>query len=258
VYAGVRSALRLGYTHLDTALGYQTQRALARAVNDSGVLRSSLFIVSKVPGHLDGPGAAAAIASCVAELGAPIDLMLIHYPGTWSGNGSKATRQATWLELEKAWRAGRLRSIGVSHFCPRHLEDVLEVASVPVAANQVEYHVGMGPSSSDRTDDPAFDRAHHVTHESFMPLCGQCGDDELVTGALTNGIGAAPGKSGAQAALRWLVQQGIPAIPRSGSAAHQRQNLDIFDFALSDDEMAQLSAFTKPKLVGEGGDCDVP
>jgi len=258
VYAGVRSALRLGYTHLDTALGYKTQSSLARAVNDSGVPRSRLFIVSKIPGHLDGPGAAAAIASSVSELGAPIDLMLIHFPGTWSGNGSRATRQATWRELEKGWRAGALRAIGVSHFCPRHVDDILEVATVPIAANQVEYHVGMGPSGANRTDDPDFDRAHGITYESFMPFCGQCGDSELITGNLTNGIGAAHGKTGAQVALRWLVQQGIPAIPRSGSAAHQLQNLDIFDFALSDAEMAALSAFTKPKLAGEGGDCDVP
>jgi diketogulonate reductase-like aldo/keto reductase len=260
VYAGVRLALSLGYRHLDTALGYRTQGALARAIDDSKVAREDLFLVSKVPGGLNGSETAHAIEQSLAELRTTtIDLMLIHSPGSWAGVGSPSLRQESWRALEAAWARGQLRAIGVSHFCPRHVEDLLKLGGkAPIAVNQVEYHCGMGPSSVNQTDGPGFDRLRGILFESFMPFCGQCHDDELLNGELTTGIGKAHGKTGAQVALRWLVQQGIPVIPRSGSAKHQAENLAIFDFQLSADEMRRLSAFTKPKLGGLGHDCSVP
>lgn len=122
VYAGVKQALELGYRHLDTALGYGTQPALAQAIVDSGVPRSEIFILSKIRGGLDGDRADQAIQKSLAQLGSHADAMLLHYPGSWHGDGGKTSRQASWLALEKAYKAGMVRSIGVSHYCPRHIQ----------------------------------------------------------------------------------------------------------------------------------------
>ena len=141
------------------------------------------------------------------------------------------------------------------------------------AINQVQFHVGMGAASpgggANATDDREYDGTVGVTYQSFSPLCGPCeGSDhmELITGDLVTKIGKAHGKSGAQVALKWQVQQGIPVIPKSANPDHQRENLDLFGWTLSDDEMRQLSAATKPQVAGDAGpgglavsgDCSVP
>lgn len=257
VYEGTKLALGLGYRHLDTAYGYGTLRDLGKAIAESGIHRDELFITSKVPGGLDGPATTAVVKESLEALGLPsVDLMLIHFPAAWNGTGGE-NRVAAWRALERAVSAGQARAIGVSHFCPRHLEEILAVATVPVAVNQAEYHVGMFGTGVNKTDGIAFDTAHNVTYESFMPLCGQCRDPELITGPVTNGIGHKYGKTGAQVALRWLVQQGIPVIPRSGNKQHQLDNMDIFDFELSTEDMKSLDKFSNSKLSGSGGDCDV-
>jgi len=96
VYAGALQALKLGYRHLDTALGYRTQPALARAIKDSGVPRADLFIVSKIPGGLTLEGAERAINESLAQLGTYVDAMLLHFPGTWQGSGGATSRKASW------------------------------------------------------------------------------------------------------------------------------------------------------------------
>lgn len=136
-------------------------------------------------------------------------------------------------------------------------QDILEVSSVNISINQVEYHVGMKNSPANVTDSPSYDRKHGIFYESFEPLCGQCDDTSLITGNVTGNIGRAHGKTGAQVALRWLIQSGTAVIPRAGSAKYQAENLDIFDFELTSVEMETLNAYTKPSLAGVGGDCSV-
>ena len=195
-----------------------------------------------------------------------IDLMLIHFPASWAGVGSPYLRQESWRALEAAWERGQLRAIGVSHFCRRHIEDILKLGGrVPISVNQVEYHCGMGPSSVNKTDGPGFDRLRGILFESFMPFCGQCHDNELLNGALTTGIGKAHGKTGAQVALRWAVQRGIPVIPKSKSAVHLAQNLDLFSWSLSPSEMDELDEAKTPVETGtppqpkdDAQDCLVP
>eukprot|EP00656_Telonema_subtile_P052241 TRINITY_DN722_c0_g1_i3.p1 TRINITY_DN722_c0_g1~~TRINITY_DN722_c0_g1_i3.p1 ORF type:complete len:308 (+),score=42.47 TRINITY_DN722_c0_g1_i3:99-1022(+) len=258
VYQGTLSALSLGYRHFDTALSYGTLGAFGKAIKQAGVPRSELFITSKVPGGLTGSETTAAVNQSLTASGLEaVDLMLIHFPASFNGTGGE-NRVASWKALEEAVGQGLIRAIGVSHFCPEHIQEILKVSKVPVALNQVEYHVGMANSPDSKTDGRAFDQAHDITYESFMPLCGQCEDAELITGNVTNSIGAKYGKTGSQVALRWLVQQKIPAIPRSGSAVHQKQNLDIFDFELSQDDMGVLNAYSNSKIAGLSADCQIP
>ena len=135
------------------------------------------------------------------------------------------------------------RAIGVSHYCQRHLQDVMDIATIPIAVNQVQYHVGMGSpttSGANATDNKAFCDANGVTYQSFSPLCGPCQDAQgnpdrsLITGPLVTSIGKRYGKSGAQVSLKWQVQSGIPVIPKTDNPVHLRENIDLFAWTLSD------------------------
>ena len=123
------------------------------------------------------------------------------------------------------------------------------------------FAVGMGSAGPNATDDKAFAESQGIVFQSFSPLCGPCGDSSLINGTLVVDIGKKHNKSGAQVALRWLTQQGIPIIPKSDSEKHLKQNLDVFDWKLSDEEMKALSAATTPAVFGPGdgtsGDCAI-
>lgn len=260
-HAAALEALRMGYVAIDTAHNYRNQPAIAAAIRESGVPRSSIFITSKVPGSMSYADTIAVAAQNLEELNTTfVDLLLVHFPCPSQpyneSAGSRALRQAQWKAMEAIHRAGGARAIGVSHHCERHLRDILDVATVRPAANQVEYHVGMAGGA----DAQAFMRAQGIALASFLPLCGQCDDrSALIDGPLVSAIGRAHNVSGAQVALRWLVQSGVPAIPRSRSAAHLRDNLALFDFALSAAEMARLDAARTPAAAdGPADDCKIP
>ena len=152
--AEVATALKIGYTHIDTALGYENQdgigAAIAFALGAGTITRKELFVVSKIPGGLNQTAAAAALATSVEQLfpGDPsgyVDLMLTHFPATWTGSGGKASRQQEWRALEALVHAGKARAIGVSHYCQRHLDDILEIATIQSAINQVLRHCPTNP-----------------------------------------------------------------------------------------------------------------
>jgi diketogulonate reductase-like aldo/keto reductase len=195
-----------------------------------------------------------------------VDLMLLHFPASMDASlaGGPAMRKEQWLALEAFAKAGKARAIGVSHYCPQHLQDVISVATLPIALNQVEYHVGMGGQGSVADDGRAFMERIGVKFMSFSPLCGPCGNqsDVLITGDLVTSIGRKYGKSGPQVALKWLVQQDIPVIPKTSNIAHLKQNIDLFSWTLSDEDMVALTKATSPSVTGGGdgvssGDCNI-
>ena len=247
--AAVSSALTLGYRHVDTALGYKNQVGVGKALASSTLLREEFFITSKIPGGLNASATTAALELSLSQLGVKqVDLMLIHWPGK-----DKATRQAQWLALETWARQGKARAIGISHYCKYHLQEVLEVATLPIALNQNQYHVGMGHDTQPRLHDKAYMEESGVLYMAYSSLCGPCpppDNQALINGELVTSIGAGHNKSGAQVALRWVVQQGIPVIPKSSNPLHQRSNFELFDFELSDKEMEQLTAATTPAETG--------
>ena len=145
--AAVLLALGMGYTHIDTALGYKNQDGVGRALAASGRARDSYFITSKIPGGLTEMEATQALDLALDQLfpgkkDAFVDLMIVHFPADWNGQGGKTLRQAGWKALEAFSRAGKARAIGVSHFCKSHIEDILEIASIKPAVNQVRHHCG--------------------------------------------------------------------------------------------------------------------
>lgn len=257
----VKTAFGVGYRHVDTAFLYGNQLGVGRALKEVGVPRDEYFVTSKIP-PLNASDTAQVLDQCLHELGLEyVDLMLIHYDDP--GICSSAQRKGQWLALEKWAKEGKARALGVSHYCKAQLEDILSVATVPIAVDQVQYHVGMGTAGPMANNDKSFIQSHGILYQSFSPLCGFCDPAdkmESVNGSSVTEIGKAHNKSGVQISLKWLVQQGIPVIPRSGSKEHLESNADIFDFILSDTDMDRITMASKPAVAGgpisqDSGDC---
>lgn len=271
--AATTLALSVGYTLIDTAIGYKNQVGIAAALKASSRPRDSYFITSKIPGGLSFADATTTLEQSLAQLEMPyVDLMLTHYPAAWSGVGGKALRQAEWKALEAFYKAGKARAIGVSHYCENHIADIMEIATVQPAVNQVQYHVGMAPAAThglNATDMPVPNTPagqpsfKGIVYQPFSSLCGPCGTTELIDGPLVVGIGKKyiPVRSGAQVSLRYLVQRGMPVIPKSDNKAYLIENIDLFNWELSDDDMATLDALASPPVAGDpdgsSGDCKV-
>jgi len=191
----------------------------------------------------------AALEQCLLDLKLDyVDLMLIHWPGS-----TLDVRHRQWMALEQFAIDGKAKAIGVSHYCKMHLQEVLSYATLPISVNQNQYHVGMGTDTQSRLHDKAFAESHDILYEAYSSLCGPCDPPhnmELITGELVSTIGKKYGKSGSQVALRWVVQQGIPVIPKSSNPKHLQSNFDLFNFELTKNEMEQLSSVTSPPETG--------
>lgn len=258
----VIEALSVGYRHVDTALGYGNQVGVGAALKSSNLERHEYFVTSKIPGGLNASATESSLNLVLQQLGLSyVDLMLIHFPATWEGHGGPALRKEEWLALEKWAKAGNARAIGVSHYCKSHIEDILSVATLPIALNQVMYHVGMGMSPNNGTDYKEYCQSKGIVYMSFSTLCGPCDGKEkteLLDGPLVTEIGRAHNVSGAQVALKWAVQQGIPVVPKSAEHQHLKEDFDLFSFNLTQAEMAQLNRATTPATGrDDSGDCEI-
>jgi diketogulonate reductase-like aldo/keto reductase len=265
VYQSLCKAFEVGITFVDTAFGYGNEKGVGRAIRDCYQgRRQELFVMTKVPGGLTHEQVLAAHYQNMIELQLEyVDHLMTHFPADWQvTKASKRMRQDEWLALEEIYYSGSARSIGVSHYCPQHIDDVLEVATVPPSINQVEYHVGSGDI------DGVMEKCsqHNITFLSFSPLCGPCQyepKDSLINGDLVSDIARQYNVTGAQVSLRFIVQQALldnsffgGVIPKSNNAEHIRSNMDLFSFKLSEHDMHRLFTATKP--AAEAGDCDVP
>lgn len=232
----VSDALRVGYRMIDTAQAYHNEKGVGAAVKKSGIPREELFLVTKVwISNYGYDKAKASIDESLRRLGTDyIDLMLLHQPF--------CDRYGAYRALESACREGKLRAIGVSNFYPDHFIDLASNVEIVPAVNQVETHV--------------FDQQHELRKYmdefgtrimSWGPLAE--GRNNFFTNPVLAAIGARYGKSVAQVALRWLVQSGVIIIPKSVHEERMRQNLDIFDFTLSDQEMAEIAALDTGKSL---------
>lgn len=264
-YQSLCKAFQAGITFVDTAFGYGNEKGVGKAIRDCYQgRRQDLFVMTKIPGGLTRPQVLAAHHQNMFQLGLEyVDHLMTHFPADWQAmKASKQMRQEEWLALEEIYYSGKARSIGVSHYCSQHIDDILKVATVPPRINQVEYHVGSG--DVDAVMETC--RQHNITFMSFSPLCGPCQyepKDSLINGDLVTDIAQEYNVTGAQVSLRFIIQQALAnnsfiggVIPKSNNADHIRSNMDLFSFKLSDHDMNRLFAATGP--VGEAGDCDVP
>lgn len=235
--AAVGAAISSGYRLLDTALNYGNEDAVGRAVRESDVPRDAFVVTSKLPGRHHGYDEAhRSVDETLANLGLDhLDLYLIHWP-----NPSVDRFVETWKAFVDLRDSGKVRSIGVSNFTPEHLDRILDATGVAPAVNQVELHPYF-PQAELRA---VHERLGIVT-ESWSPLAKQ---SELLTEEPVTAAAAAHGVSAGQVVLRWHVQLGAVPVPKSGDPDRQRENLDVFGFTLTDDEVQAISALERGRL----------
>jgi len=229
----VEQALRLGYRHVDTAEIYENEREVGEGLRASGVKRGEVFITTKIwPTHYAPHELARAARDCLVRLRlSEVDLLLLHWPNP------QIPLSETLGALCKVKRDGLARNIGVSNFTVALIEEAVQAASEPLVCNQIECHPFL-----DQSKVIAACRRHHMAVVAYSPIArGKARDDELL-----QRIGAAHKKTAAQVCLRFLVQQDIVVIPRTSKVERLSENAAIFDFALSDAEMAQIAALARP------------
>ena len=222
----VTEALAAGYRSIDTAQCYGNEREAGIACRKSGIPRKDLFITTKLWGCRGYADTLRSIESSLRSLDMDyIDLLLIHEP---SGDVHEIYRA-----MEAACRDGKLRAIGVSNFLPERYLDLVNHCKIIPAVNQVETHV-----FRQQTELRALERQIGTAHKSWSPLA--CGRNGIFANSALSGIAAERGRTVAQIALRFLVQQGIIVIPKSASPERMRENLAVFDFELEPEEMAAI------------------
>lgn len=224
----VSDALKVGYRMIDTAQAYHNEDGVGVAVKKSGIPRGDLFLVSKIwISNYGYEKAKASIDESLRRLGTDyIDLMLLHQPF--------CDRYGAYRALEEAYKEGKLRAIGVSNFYPDHFIDLASNVEIVPAVNQVETHV-----FDQQIEAQKYMKEFGTHMMAWAPLAE--GRNNFFTNTVLEGIGRKYGKSVAQVALRWLVQRDVIIIPKSTHVERMEQNLDIFDFTLSDDDMTEIS-----------------
>ena len=243
----VSDALKVGYRLIDTAQAYGNEEGVGRAWRKSGIARKDLFLVTKIWISNSGEGkAAASIDESLRKLDTDyVDLLLIHQAyGDVFG---------TWRAMEKAYKEGKVRAIGVSNFQAGRFFDFAHFVDVKPMVNQLQCNV-----MAQQNDIQPILRETNTKTMSWGPLGGQ-GVDGIVKSELLASIGQEYGKSAAQVALRWLTQRGIVAIPKSSHIERMQQNFDIFDFSLTKEDMDKIATmnqsdagfidFTSPDFV---------
>lgn len=237
----VAAALRLGYTHVDTAQGYGNEEAVGAGIAASGVPRERLFVTTKVrPDRLGDGDLQRSVEESLQKLGvAQVDLLLLHWPNP------AIPLAGSVRALNAVKRDGLVRHIGLSNFTSGLLEEAWRLTREPLVAEQIEYHPYL-----DQTRMRGALRSHAMALIAYCPIAlGKVVGDPVI-----EAIAAAHGRTAAQVTLRWLVQQdGIAAIPRTSRVERLSENLAVFDFALDDAEMARMSALARPgsRLVNE-------
>ncbi|MEJ6507456.1 MAG: aldo/keto reductase [Microbacteriaceae bacterium] len=236
----VLEALEVGYRHIDTAMIYRNEAAVGRAIAHSGIPREELFVTTKLwNADQGGDATAGGLATSLELLGLEyVDLYLIHWPAPL-----RDVYVETWLALEELYATGVTKAIGVSNFEPAHLERILEAGSVVPAINQVELH----PAFQQRTLR-AFQEPLGILTEAWGPL-GQ-GKYDLAEIAGLGEIAQAHGKSIQQVVLRWHLQEGVIVFPKTVRKQRMIENLSVFDWELSDEEMVLMKSMDADRRVG--------
>ena len=236
----VEAALRGGYTHVDTAQGYGNEDEVGEGLSSSGVERKTVFLTTKVRTDKMADGELQrSVEESLRKLRVDhVDLLLLHWPNPLIPLADSIRA------LNQVKREGLARHIGLSNFTAARLDEAWRLTKEPLVAEQIEYH----PYLEQRTMLGAL-RAREMAIIAYCPIAlGKVMGDPVI-----EAIAKANGRSAAQVTLRWIVQQGLVAIPKTSKVERLSENLAVFDFALSEAEMARMSALTRPgsRLVNE-------
>jgi 2,5-diketo-D-gluconate reductase A len=235
----VLNAFEVGYRHIDTAQMYENEAGVGEGIAASGIPREDLYITTKLNNGYHRPDdARRSLDESLSRLGLDhVDLFLIHWPLPTRYDGDYVT---TWRTMAEFVEDGRATSVGVSNFQPHHLDKIVSETGVVPVLNQVEVHPFFGNEAV-----RAACARHGVAVEAWAPIArGRVADDDTITG-IADRLGRTP----AQVALRWHIQRGDIVFPKTGTPERMRENFDIFDFELSDDDMSRITALDR----GEDG-----
>lgn len=241
--AAVATALEVGYRHIDTAKLYQNEKAVGAAIAESGIPRDELFVTTKVWNSEQGFDAATqSFEASLDRLGlGTLDLLLIHWPAPGLDRYVD-----TWRAFEKLIADGRVRAIGVSNFHQSHLQRLFDETDVVPAINQVELHPLLP-----QTELRAFNAEHGILTEAWSPLAR---GGSVLTDPVVVAIAERVAKSPAQVVLRWHIELGNVVIPKSVTPSRIAENLDVFDFSLTPDDVEAITALDTGERIGPDPD----
>lgn len=234
----VSYALKCGYRHIDTAHAYRVERGVGKAVKESGIPRSEIWITSKLwPSEFGEGKTMEAIDKMLERLQTDyIDLLYVHQPmGDYRG---------AWRDMEKAVKQGKVRSLGISNFDASDslFNDIMEFAEIKPAVMQIECH-----PYAQRKEWQQKTRQHNIQLECWFPLGGEMSNGALFKDPTIQKIAKVHGKSPAQIIIRWHIQEGFSVIPGATRHDYIKENISVFDFYLTDEEMAQMRSLNKEK-----------
>lgn len=237
-YQAILSALKLGYRHIDTAQGYRNEDIVGRAVRDSGISREEVFITSKLDNPNHGyDNTMRSLEETLQKLGTDyVDLFLIHWPNplqyrsTW-----QQTNAETWKAFEELYHAGKIRAIGISNFRQHHIDELLKTAEITPMVNQIRLCPG------DTQDELVqYCRERNILLEAYSPL----GTGQIFKVPEMQALAEKYHKSIAQICIRWSLQNGFLPLPKSVTAERIRENIDVFGFELSDEDVGLIAGLT--------------
>lgn len=241
-YRSVLTALDVGYRHIDTALVYGNEKSVGRAIRDSGIRREDIFITTKLPANIKGyQETLDAFNESLENLGVSyFDLYLIHAPKPWNveGEGIEYMPQniESWKAFEQLYKEGKVRSIGVSNFKPAHLDILLKHTEIVPMVNQIRLHPDHIP-----TENIAYCKKHKILIEAYSPLA----TGRIFENKALEEIAKKYNKSVAQVCIRWSYQNGFLPLPKSVTPARIKENFNIFDFELSEEDMQKIGSIEK-------------
>ncbi|GHH96723.1 aldo/keto reductase [Neobacillus kokaensis] len=240
VIESVKAAIKNGYRSIDTAAVYKNEEGVGKGILESGVPREELFITSKVWNSDQGyQSTLEAFETSLQKLGLDyLDLYLIHWPG-------KNKYKETWKALEKLYKDGRVRAIGVSNFKVHHLEELIKDCEIKPMVNQVEYHPHLT-----QKELLVFCQKEGIQLEAWSPLK----QGQILSDPIINQLAEKYGKSAAQIVLRWDLQSKVVTIPKSIKEQRIIENANVFDFELTNEEMQTIDGLNKDERVGPDPD----
>ncbi len=243
-YNAVKVALEVGYRHIDTAMAYQNEESVGKAIKDFGIKREDVFITTKLPAQIKGyQEALDTFHKSLNNLGIEyIDLYLIHAPKPWDdpGDGMNYMDQniATWKAFEKLYEEGKVRAIGVSNFKVPHLEVLMKETKIVPHVNQIKVH----PEHFD-LETIEFCKQHNIIIQAYSPFA----TGRLFGNEILNDLAQKYNKTLAQIAIRWSLQHGFNPLPKSITPERIKENFDVFDFELTKEDMDKIDSLWKNK-----------
>lgn len=237
-YKSIRKAIDLGYRHIDTAMIYENEEPVGKAIRESGVDRADFFVTTKLwIDDIKNDNAQNALDSSLRKLGLDyVDLYLVHWP-------IKDKYVSIWKDMEKIAATDKVRAVGVSNYQENHIKEILDLRSLVPAVNQIELHPYLS-----QNDLVEFCTQHNIKIESWSPLCAN--KNNLLDEQILKDLADKYSKTPAQIILRWNIERGLIVIPKSSNPGRQKENIDLFDFSLTAEDIEKVNSLNKDLRVG--------